>query len=65
MMRTVDLRRIIGDPDSTQDFPLQAADVIYVPRSNIAEFDLFVEQYLNQALPFQKAINANIGNGYF
>jgi len=69
MMRTVDLRRAIGRPDAAQaasdDFPLQAADVVYVPRSNIAELDLFVEQYLNQSLPFQKNVTANIGNGSF
>jgi protein involved in polysaccharide export with SLBB domain len=65
MMRTVDLRGAIGHADARDDFPLQAADVIYVPKSGIAEFDMFVEQYLNAALPFQKNVTANIGQGYF
>ncbi len=61
MLRTVDVHRLIGHVDPNDDFPLQAADVVYVPKSSIAEFDQFIDQYINQALPFQRSINYNLG----
>ena len=63
MLRTVNLQRYEGSADPQDDIPLEAADVVFVPKSNIAEFDLFVDQYLNQALPFQKSLNYNLGAG--
>jgi protein involved in polysaccharide export with SLBB domain len=63
MLRTVDVHHMIGHADPNDDFPLQSADVVYVPKSSIAEFDQFIDQYINQALPFQRGINYNIGNG--
>ncbi len=54
MLRTVDVHQLIGHVDPSDDFPLQASDVIYVPKSSIAEFDQFIDQYINQALPFQR-----------
>ena len=61
MLRTLNLRRYAGSVTSADDLPLQPADVIFVPKASIAEFDLFVDQYLNQALPFQKSLNYNLG----
>ncbi len=61
MLRTLNLRRYAGSVTSADDVPLQPADVIFVPKSSIAEIDLFVDQYLNQALPFQKALTYTIG----
>ncbi len=63
MLRTVDLARYAGSANPKDDIPLQASDVIFVPKAKIAEFDLFVDQYLNQSLPFTKSLNYNIGNG--
>ena len=63
MLRTVNLRRYAGSVSAADDMPLQASDVIYVPKSDIASFDLFVDQYLNQSLPFTKSLNYNLGGG--
>jgi protein involved in polysaccharide export with SLBB domain len=73
MLRLVNMRDLVGNPaalarESTEpggadDFPLQANDIVYVARSDIADIDLFVDQYFNQGLPFQKSINANLING--
>ena len=63
MLRTVNLNRYAGSANAADDFPLQASDVIFVPKSDIASFDLFVDQYLNQTLPFTKGLNYNLGNG--
>jgi protein involved in polysaccharide export with SLBB domain len=42
--------------------PLEARDVVFVPKSNIAEADAWVDQYLNKLLPFGKNFNYNLGN---
>jgi protein involved in polysaccharide export with SLBB domain len=63
MLRTVDLSRYAGTVNAKDDLPLQASDVIFVPKARIAEFDLFVDQYLNQSLPFTKSLDYTLGNG--
>ena len=62
MIRTVNVRRFAGSANPLDDVLLQSSDVIFVPKNDIAEFDLFVDQYLNQALPFSKSFNYNAGN---
>ncbi len=63
MLRTVNLNRYAGSVAAADDIRLQAQDVVFVPKSDIASFDLFVDQYLNQAIPFTKGLNYNLGNG--
>lgn len=63
MLRTVNLRRYEGSGNPADDLPLQPLDVVFVPKSSIAEFDQFVDQYLNQSLPFTRSLNYNAGNG--
>jgi polysaccharide export outer membrane protein len=53
MMRTVDLRAAIYNPAGRDAVPLRRSDIVYVPRSTIAEIDNFVQQYLVQTLPIQ------------
>jgi polysaccharide export outer membrane protein len=61
MMRTVDLRAAIYDPGQRNSVPLRRFDVIYVPRSGIANIGVFVQQYFRDALPiqFSYALNRN------
>jgi protein involved in polysaccharide export with SLBB domain len=42
--------------------PLEPHDVVFVPKSSIAEADAWVDQYLNKLLPFGKSFNYNLGN---
>lgn len=63
MLRTVNLNRYAGSVDPADDIRLQAQDVVFVPKSDIASFDLFIDQYLNQAIPFTKGLNYNLGSG--
>ncbi len=63
MLRTVNLNRYAGAVTPADDIRLQAQDVVFVPKSDIASFDLFVDQYLNQAIPFSKSLNYNAGSG--
>jgi protein involved in polysaccharide export with SLBB domain len=62
MLRTIDTDGLThrGDPD--QDVILQAGDTIFVPRSSVAEVDQWVNQYIDQALPFSRGFDYTISN---
>ncbi len=49
--RSVDIRPIQDGWNPSVDVPLLPLDIVYVPRSKIAEVDLFVKQYIRDALP--------------
>ncbi|MCC6849203.1 MAG: polysaccharide export protein [Deltaproteobacteria bacterium] len=49
--RSVDIRPIQDGWNPGVDVPLQPLDMVFVPRSKIAEVDLFVKQYIRDALP--------------
>jgi protein involved in polysaccharide export with SLBB domain len=59
MMRTVDLTDFIRG--STNDVPLQALDIVFVPKSTIAELNQFVDQFITRVLPFQRSFIYTIG----
>lgn len=42
-------------------FPVLPGDLIFVPRSRIAEVDLFVEHYIKDVLPFSTSLSYNLG----
>lgn len=62
MLRTINIDALThkGDPD--QAVVLQASDTIFVPKSSIAEVDQWVDQHINQALPFSKGLNYTYTN---
>lgn len=41
---------------------LEPRDVIFVPRSKIAEVDMWVDNYINKTLPFNRGFSYNYGN---
>lgn len=61
MMRTANLKEAIYNPGRGDAVPLRRFDIVYVPRSTIANVGLFVQQYLRDTLPIQftYAINGN------
>jgi len=61
MMRTADLRRGIKHPGSVDAVPLRRFDVVYVPRSNVAEAGLFVQQYIRDISPIDLGFNYTFG----
>ncbi len=61
MLRTINVRRFAGSANPMDDVRLQQSDVIFVPKSTIAEIDQFVDQYLNQAIPFTKSFSYTTG----
>jgi polysaccharide export outer membrane protein len=61
MLRTVNLLRAFSDPDGADLVPLRRFDIVYVPRTRVAEVGLFVQQYLRDVLPVQ--FSYAFGNG--
>jgi len=51
--RLVDVREVQTGAHPENDVPLQPFDLVFVPRSKIANVDVFVEQYIRDALPIQ------------
>jgi hypothetical protein len=41
--------------------PLQSADVVFLPKSTIAELDQFIDQYITRIVPFQRSFIYTIG----
>lgn len=40
---------------------LQSQDIVFVPRSSIAEADLWIDQHINKLLPFSRSLNYSLG----
>ncbi len=51
--RSIDVRPVQTGERPQDDVVLAVNDVIFVPRSKIADVDVFVEQYIRDALPIQ------------
>jgi protein involved in polysaccharide export with SLBB domain len=49
--RSLDFQEIVGGEHPEGDVVLQAYDVVVVPKSSIANVNVFVEQYITRNLP--------------
>ncbi len=54
----IDLASAMSGQDLSQDLPLQAYDIVIVPRRGIADLGLWVDQYVKRVIPF------NLGFSY-
>jgi polysaccharide export outer membrane protein len=63
MLRTVNLITGLTDPARTSLIPLRRFDIIYVPRTGIAEVGLFVQQYFRDTTPVQLGFSYAAGPG--
>ena len=61
MLRAVNLNTLIGSAQASEDFPLQPGDVLFVPESQIAEADQWIDQDINQLLPFTRGLDYTTG----
>lgn len=57
MARTADLLRGLRNPVGADLVPLRRFDIVYVPRSGVAEAGLFVQQYFRDLSPIQFGFN--------
>jgi protein involved in polysaccharide export with SLBB domain len=68
MVRTIDVRGFVQGGDTTGDVPVLPSDIVFVPRSRVAEANLWVDQNINRMLPFSRsfgyAINSGRVNGF-
>ncbi|MEE2525106.1 polysaccharide biosynthesis/export family protein [Hyphobacterium sp. HN65] len=62
MMRTVNLHRALRGDGEADGFVLQRHDIVFVPRSTVAEVTLFIEQYVYGILPLDQAFSYAIAN---
>lgn len=51
MSTNIDYRKIIDGSDLSQDITLLPYDIVYVPKSNIANVNKFVNEYINTVIP--------------
>lgn len=58
----VDLRAYVRHNAAAGAEPLLAQDIVFVPKSSIAEADLWIDQYVNRLLPFSRSLNYSLGN---
>lgn len=49
--RVINLEKVIDGTDPTQDLLLFPADIIFVPRSSIANINLWIDQYIRKNIP--------------
>lgn len=51
MAANLDLGKVINGTDLSQDIYLMPYDIVYVPKSNIARLNKFVDEYINRVVP--------------
>jgi protein involved in polysaccharide export with SLBB domain len=56
----VDLAGLMAGKGGSQDLALQAQDVVLVPRSGVAQLNVWVDQYLRRNLPVNFGVNYTI-----
>jgi protein involved in polysaccharide export with SLBB domain len=58
----IDMKKVLSGEAPEQMVYLQAQDVVYVPRSRIANVGLFVEQYITNVIPDLPGLGFYLGN---
>lgn len=61
MLKVINVREMIETGTDGADVPLVAGDILYVPRSDIAELNLWIDQFINKVVPFQRSFNYTLG----
>lgn len=56
----VNLEKVIDGEDATQDVLLRPYDVVIVPKSGIANVNLWVDQYIRKNLPINFGVNYSV-----
>jgi protein involved in polysaccharide export with SLBB domain len=62
VVHQVNVDKVLDGSDPRGDMLLGSQDVVFVPRSPIANADTFVEQYIRQLLPFSTNMSYNINS---
>lgn len=62
MMRTVNLHDALRARPGADQIQIRRHDIIFVPRSTVAEVNVFVEQYVMGIIPFDQAMSYAIAD---
>ena len=62
LVRVIDLDQLYRHGLDDDPGPVEPGDLIFVPKSRVAEVDLIVDQYINRTLPFTRGVSYNLGN---
>jgi protein involved in polysaccharide export with SLBB domain len=62
LMRVLDEKDLLERGRSDGGFAILPGDLIFVPRSKVAEVDLFVQQYITGVLPFSTGFSYSAGS---
>lgn len=60
LLRVVDIADFVQRGGAQQSVALEPQDTIFVPKSSIAEVDLWIDQYINKTLPFNRSLSYTI-----
>lgn len=63
MLRTLDLRRYVETGGFASTVALVPGDIVYVPKSRIAEVNLWIEQFIEKVVPFQRTFSYSVNRG--
>jgi len=64
MSTNIDLRKVLNGSDLSQDIQLIPYDIVYVPKSNIANVNKFVSEYINSVIPTRMPQFTSFRNPY-
>ena len=59
--RAVNVMQVVSGRAPEADIPLEAQDIVFVPRTKIANVALFIEQYVRGALPIVPGFALEVG----
>ena len=59
---TADVGKILHGEDLSQNVLVRPLDVVYVPKSDVASLDTWVDQYIRQALPLSTSASFTLTN---
>ncbi len=62
MLKLINVRDMIETGIDANSVPLMTGDIIYVPRSSIAEVNLWIDQFINKVVPFQRSFSYTLGS---
>jgi protein involved in polysaccharide export with SLBB domain len=53
LIMTINLKKVIDGTDMSQDIILKPFDIVFVPKSSVAEVNVWIDQYIRRNIPFQ------------
>jgi protein involved in polysaccharide export with SLBB domain len=59
----MNMEKVIDGTETSQDLTLMPFDIVYVPKSSIANLNVWVDQYLRKNIPVGAGVYYNLDNG--